>query len=296
MTIEDQNEAIQQDEIVEENEESQSDNSEAETDEEEGAEEETLVVSIGEESPDEDDTALTVEKEDDTDTIRQMRKALKEKNEASKADKKRLKELEAKEAERSASKDKVELGDKPNRDDYEYDQDDKFETDLVAWHDRKRKHETKKQADKDEVAAADERWHKRVSTYDTNKAALKVDDFEEVEERVKAKFSVQQHAIAIHALDKPELFVLAVGNNQKILDQLSEIKDPVKFAVEIGKIEAKLKTTKRKAPAPETRLKGTAAIGGSSDKTLAKLEREAAKNNNDRTKIVAYKKQLKEAS
>ncbi len=295
MTIEDQDEAIQQDEVVDENEEGQSDNSEAGTDEEESAEEETLVVSIGEESPDEDDTALTIEKEDDTDTIRQMRKALKEKNEASKADKKRLKELEAKEAERSSAKDKVELGDKPSRDDYEYDQDDKFETDLVAWHDQKRKHETKKQADKDEVAAADERWHKRVSTYDTNKAALKVDDFEEIEDRVKAKFSVQQHAIAIQALDKPELFVLAVGKNQKILDRLSEIKDPVKFAVEIGKIEAKLKTTKRRAPAPETRLKGTAAIGGSSDKTLAKLEREAEKTN-DRTKILAYKRQLKEAS
>lgn len=294
MTIEDQDEAIKQDEAVEENEESQSDNSEAGTDEE-GAEEEMLVVSIGEESPDEDDTALTVEKEDDTDTIRQMRKALKEKNEASKADKKRLKELEAKETERAASKDKVELGDKPSRDDYEYDQDDKYETDLIAWHDRKRKLETKKQADKDEVAAADERWHKRVSTYDTNKAALKVDDFEEVEERVKAKFSVQQHAIAIHALDKPELFVLAVGKNQKILDRLSEIKDPVKFAVEIGKIEAQLKTTKRKAPAPETRLKGTAAIGGSSDKVLAKLEREAEKTN-DRTKIIAHRKMIKAAS
>ncbi len=293
MTIEDQDEAIQQDEIVQENEETQTDNSETGTDE--GTEEETLVVSIGEESPDEDDTALTVEKEDDTDTIRQMRKALKEKNEASKADKKRLKELEAKEAERSASKDQVELGDKPSRDDYEYDQDDKYETDLIAWHDRKRKHETKKQADKDEVTAADERWHKRVSTYDTNKAALKADDFEEVEDRVKAKFSVQQHAIAIHALDKPELFVLAVGKNQKILDRLSEIKDPVKFAVEIGKIEAKLKTTKSKAPAPETRLKGTAAIGGSSDKTLAKLEREAEKSG-DRTKIIAHRKMLREAS
>ena len=293
MTIEEQDEAIQQDEAVEENEEGQADNSEVGTDED--TEQETLVVSIGEESPDEDDTALTIEKEDDTDTIRQMRKALKEKNEASKADKKRLKELEAKEAERSASKDKVELGNKPSRDDYEYDQDDKFETDLVAWHDQKRKLETKKQADKDEVAAADERWRKRISAYDTNKAALKVDDFEEVEDRVKAKFSVQQHAIAIHALDKPELFVLAVGKNQKILDRLSEITDPVKFAVEIGKIEAQLKTTKRKAPAPETRLKGTAAIGGSSDKTLEKLEREAEKTN-DRTKIRIHKKMLREAS
>lgn len=293
MTIEDQDEAVQPDEVAEENQESQIDSNEA--DEEEGTEEETLVVSIGEEDPDEDDTALTIEKEDDTDTIRQMRKALKEKNESSKADKKRLKELEAKEAERSAFKDKVELGDKPSRDSYEYDDDEKYETDLIAWHDQKRKLETKKQTDKDEVAAADERWHKRVSTYDTNKAALKVDDFEEVEDRVKAKFSVTQHAIAIHALDKPELFVLAVGNNQKTLDRLSEITDPVKFAVEIGKIEAQLKTTKRKAPTPETRLKGTAAIGGSSDKVLAKLEREAEKTN-DRTKIIAHRKMLREAS
>lgn len=295
MTIEDQDEAIQQDEVVEENEEGQTDDGEAGADEDDGTEDEALVVSIGDEEPDEDDTALTVEKEDDTDTIRQMRKALKEKNETSKADKKRLKELEAKEAERSASKDKVELGDKPKRDDYEYDQDEKFETDLIAWHDDKRKRETKKQADKDEVAAADERWHKRVSAHDASKATLKVADFEDAEDRVKSQLSVQQQAIIIHAVEKSALLMYAIGKNQKELDRLSKIEDPVSFAVAIGEVMAKLKTTKRKSPAPETRLKGTAAIGGSSDKTLAKLEREAEETN-DRTKIRIHKKMLREAS
>lgn len=283
MTIkeQDEDEAVQENEVTEETEE-----------EEDQEEAETLVVSIGEDAPDEDD--LSIEKEDDTDTIKQMRKALKDKNETSKADRKRLKELEAKEDEREAAKDKVEVGDKPKQDDYDYGQTEQYETDLIAWNDRKRNLEDKKQSDKDESKAADERYQKKLSSYNANGAALGVDDFNEVEGRVKEKFSVQQHAIAIHALDKPELFMLAVGKNQKVLDRLSDIKDPVIFAVEIGKIEATLKTTKRKSPQPETRLSGTAAMTGSTDKHMEKLERESEKNGGDRTAIVAYKRELRE--
>jgi len=267
---------------------------EEEGDNQEDADEEveTLVVSIGEDVPDEDD--LSIEKEDDTDTIKQMRKALKDKNETTKADRKRLKELEDKEADREAAKDKVEVGDKPKQEDYDYGQEEQYANDLIAWNDRKRKVEDKKKSAKDESKAADERYQKKLSSYNANSAALGVDDFNEVEELVKGKFSVQQHAIAIHALDKPELFMLAVGKNQKVLDRLSGIKDPVIFAVEIGKIEATLKTTKRKSPQPEKRLSGTAAMTGSTDKHMEKLERESEKNGGDRTAIVAYKRELRE--
>lgn len=282
-TMEDQDEAVQESEINEED-----INEEVESDEEE---DETLVVSIGEDDPDEDD--LSIEKEDDTDTIKQMRKALKEKNETSKAERKELKELKAKQAERDAAKAEVELGDKPKVDDYDYGQQEQFEDDLIAWNDRKRTLKDKKQTEKDESAAADQRYQDRLSTYKTNSVALGVADFSEVEEVVKGKFSLQQHAIAVHALDKPELFILAVGKNKKVLDRLADIKDPVIFAVEIGKIEAKLKTTKRKSPQPETRLNGTAAMSGSTDKHLEKLERDSEKSG-DRTKILAYKREQRE--
>lgn len=285
-TMEDQDEAVHESEI---NEEAEEDNSESEVEEQE--EDETLVVSIGEDDPDEDD--LSIEKEDDTDTIKQMRKALKEKNDTSKAERKELKELKAKQAERDAAKAEVELGDKPKADDYDYGQQEQFETDLIAWNDRKRTLKNKEQSKKDESAAADQRYQDRLSMYKTNSAALGVADFSEVEEVVKGKFSVQQHAIAVHALDKPELFILAVGKNKKVLDRLADIKDPVIFAVEIGKIEAKLKTTKRKSPQPETRLSGTAVMSGSTDKHLEKLERDSEKSG-DRTKILAYKREQRE--
>jgi len=277
MSNEDQGEAVQENEVVEEVE----DNDVTENTDEG---EETLVVSIGDDEPDKEEEVS----ESAPEWVKDLRKTNREQ-------KKRLKEYETKEAQRQSTKDQVEVGERPKQDDYDYEQQDKFAEDLIAWNDRKRKLESNKKAAKDEESAADERYHKRLASYDANKAALKVDDFEEVEDRVKSQFSVQQHAIAIHALDKPELFMLAVGNNQKTLDRLSEIKDPVIFAVEIGKIEAKLKTTKRKSPPPETRLKGTAAIGGSSDTHMEKLEREADKTG-DRTKIYAYRRSLKEAS
>ena len=279
MSNEDQGEAVQENEVVEE----VKDNDPVEdTENDEG--EETLVVSIGDDEPDKEEEVS----ESAPEWVKDLRKTNREQ-------KKRLKEFEAKEAQRQSAKDQVEVGEQPKQDDYDYEQQEQYANDIISWNDRKRKLETTKQAAKDEEVAADARYHKRLASYDTNKAALQVDNFEEVEDRVKSQFSVQQHAIAIHALDKPELFMLAVGNSQKTLDRLSEIKDPVIFAVEIGKIEAKLKTTKRKSPPPETRLKGNAAIGGASDTHMAKLEREAEKSG-DRTKIYAYRRELKEAS
>ena len=278
MSNEDQGEAVQENEVVEE----VKDNDPVEdTENDEG--EETLVVSIGDDEPDKEEE----DSEGAPEWVKDVRKNNREM-------KKELKALKAEKAQREAAKDQVEVGERPKQDDYDYEQQEQYANDIIAWNDRKRKLETTKQAAKAEEVAADARYHKRLASYDVNKAALQVDNFEEVEDRVKSQFSVQQHAIAIHALDKPELFMLAVGNSQKTLDRLSEIKDPVIFAVEIGKIEAKLKTTKRKSPPPETRLKGTAAIGGSSDTHMAKLEREAEKSG-DRTKIYAYRRQLKEA-
>lgn len=268
------------------NEDIQENIDEVENNEEEDneAEEETLIVSIGEEDPDEEEEVP----ETAPDWVKDLRKTNREQ-------KKKLKEFEARETEREAAKDKVEVGDEPSPDDYEYGQNEQYAKDLIAWNDRKRQLESKKKSEKDEVEAADQRYQDKLTTYNASKSALKVSDFDEVEEIVKEKFSVQQHAIAIHGLDKPELFMLAVGKNQKVLDRLSDIKDPVIFAIEIGKIEAKLKTSRKKAPAPETRLNGTAAMSGSADKHLDKLERESEKTG-DRTKILAYKRQLKKAS
>lgn len=245
--------------------------------------EEVLIVSIGEDAPDEE--------EEVPEGAPEWVKGLRQSN---RDQKKKIKELEAREAERVTAKERVELGEKPKNEDYDFNELEKYETDLIAWHDRKRKLDADKQSVIEEEEASDKRYNDKLTAYNNNKKALKVNDFDEVEAVVTSKLSKQQQGIAIHGLEKPELFMLAVGKNQKVLDRLAAITDPIVYAVEIGMIYSKMKTTSRRSPAPETRLNGTAAIGIGSDKIMEKLERESEKTG-DRTKILAYKRELRES-
>jgi hypothetical protein len=75
--------------------------------------------------------------------------------------------------------------------------------------------------------------------------------------------------------------------------ELSSIKDPVKFAFAVAKLETQLKVSNRKAaPPPEKVVKGTGRVSGSVDSTLERLREEAAKSG-DMSKVIAYKRQMR---
>ena len=90
--------------------------------------------------------------------------------------------------------------------------------------------------------------------------------------------------------------VYALGRTPKKLQELASIKDPVKFAVAVGKLETEVKVTSRKStkPAPETSVKGGSSSASASTATLDRLRAEAAKTG-DLSKVVAYKRQMKAA-
>jgi hypothetical protein len=54
-----------------------------------------------------------------------------------------------------------------------------------------------------------------------------------------------QQAILKKGAANPALMVLRTGTHPKKLQELASIKDPVKFAVAVGKLETEVKVTKR---------------------------------------------------
>ena len=97
----------------------------------------------------------------------------------------------------------------------------------------------------------------------------------------------------IQGSDNPALTIYAIGKNSKVAQELADIKDPVKFAFAVSKMEGKLKMGKRKAkPAPEATVKGGGG-GVGKDHTLERLQKEADKTG-DRSKIFAYRKKLRD--
>lgn len=268
------------DEIIEEVKNQQlEENKEEQDEEEQESEENEISVSIGDEKPEEEETAAP-------DWVKELRKKNRE-------DQKRIRELEDKLKDKENNK--KEISKKPSLDDFDYDT-DKYEDALLNWHNEQKEIDAKKKKQQEIEEKAKQEWQSRLDYYTKAKSELKVKDFEDAEENIKELFNITQQGILVQGSDNPALLVYALGNNVKKTKELAEITDPVKFAFAISKLETQLKITNKKSPpAPESKISGTAPSSGSVDSTLSRLRADAEKSG-DFSKVMAYKQQLRKKS
>ena len=252
-------EAVEAEEVEAEAEEAEV---EAEADEdgetEAEAEDESVVVTIaGETPPQEDDE----ENDRAPEWVRDLRKQYRE-------EKRRNRELEEKLAAASGgSSEAVQLAEKPTLEKADYDT-DRYEQELAAWYEQKRKYDEAEAAKQAEQQAVEQEWKQKLEGYQSAKSDLKVRDFEDAEDTVQETLSVTQQGMILQGAENPALLVYALGKNPKKAKELASIQDPVKFAFAVAKLETNLKVTKRKASSkPEKALSGTARPSGSVDST-----------------------------
>lgn len=208
---------------------------------------------------------------------------------------KRIRELEAQLQQSQPAKPKIELGKKPSLDDFDYDT-EKFEGALTEWFDRKRQIEAQAESEKFEQEERERAWNDRLKDYEVKKAALRVPDYEEAEESIKAVFDQVQQGIMVNAAENAAHLVYALGKSPSKMQELASIKDPIKFTYALAKLEGQIKVGSKKttsAPPPETRVRGSAPIAGSVDSNLERLRAEAEKTG-DYSKVTAYRRQQRE--
>lgn len=210
---------------------------------------------------------------------------------------KRIRELEQAEAARQAAAAPAApaVGERPTLEGCDFDG-EAYAEQLLAWNERKRAADAQAEATRKEQEAAQAAWTERVTAYNTAKAALRVDDFDGAEHVVRETMTPVQQSVILNGADKPELLVYALGRNPAKAKELAAIKDPVRFAFAVAKLETQLKVTPRNAPpAPERQVRGTASGATGVDNTLARLQAEADKSG-DRSKVAAYLRQRKQAA
>jgi desulfoferrodoxin (superoxide reductase-like protein) len=189
----------------------------------------------------------------------------------------------------------VVLGKKPSLEEHDYDA-EKFEVALAEWFERKRKTEDANAMQEAEVMNQQKAWKAKLDGYGKAKAELRVKDFEDAEAVAQELFNITQQGVVLQGADNPALVIYALGKNPKKAKELSEIKDPVKFAFAVAKLEKELKVTNRKAaPPPERIVSGTGRSSGAVDSTLERLRADAERTGN-MTKIIQYKAQKRAAS
>lgn len=239
-----------------------------------------VVVSIGEESPPQEEETRAPE------WVRELRKANREKE-------RKIRELEAKLNATATETKPVALGPKPTLEACDYDSEE-YEKKLADWYEQKRHAdaaEAEAQAQRDAEAKA---WQDKLDSYAKARASLKVRDYEDAEAFALETFNVTQQGIVLQGSDNPALIIYALGKNSTKAKELASITDPVKFAFAVAKLETQLKVTNRKAAAaPERTIStGGGRISGSVDSTLDRLREEALKTG-DMSKVMAYKRSKK---
>lgn len=274
---------LEDDELIETEEldEPEEDGEKPETEGEESDEtlDDELVVTIGDEPPEEEDRADTPQWVKDT---REENRKLK-------------KQLKALQTQSGGATQRKALAAKPKLADFEYDE-AKHEAALDAWY------EAKRDADKAERDAADSQtqqqreWDSRLQGHVKAKGALKVKGYDEAEEAVFEVLDATQQGILISGAENSALVVWTLKQYPKQLKELAAIKDPVKYAFAIAKLETKLKTTKRRPATPPETSVARSNTGGvrTNSAALEKLRAEAEKSG-DYSKVHAYRQKLRTA-
>ena len=202
---------------------------------------------------------------------------------------KELRETRKKLEEKEIAQKEPEVGAKPTLQGYDYDT-DKYETALTTWYDRKRKADEKAAQARAEAEKAEKSWAEKLEAYQEAKVSFKADDFDEAEATVLEVLDQTQQGIIVHGATDPTLLIYAMGKNEAKAKEIAAIKDPVKFAFAIAKLEAQLKVSTRKpATQPEGRISGNSRPSGTIDSTLERLREEANKTG-DYSKVMAYKR------
>lgn len=187
------------------------------------------------------------EEEQDSSVIREMRKALREKEKAEKAASRRAKELEAQlEAIRNP---KRELGPKPTLDQFDYDA-DAFESALLKWADDKRKADAELAKQQEAQKAEQQSYAERLERYQAEKRDLRIANIDEAEAAVRDTLNVTQQSVLVRYFDRPAVLVAAIGSNPETAKKLAAITEPIEFAFAVRDLESKVKTTPRKPPPP----------------------------------------------
>ena len=220
--------------------------------------------------------------------IKDLRKSDREKT-------KKIRELEAKLSQTQSAPAPVkalELPKKPTLEACDYDS-DKYQEQVEQWFTLKQKYDAEQIKERELQEENNRAFQTKIQSYNERKASLKVSDFEDAESVVLQSFSDVQQNIILQGAEDPALLAYAIGKNKVKAEELAKIKDHVKFAFAVAKLEKELKVTTRKPSAPpEKTISGTGRVTASNDSHLEKLRAKAEKTG-DYSEIHAYKRSLR---
>lgn len=200
---------------------------------------------------------------------------------------------------RKAAAPPIVVGDKPTLESCDWDE-EKLETDLLAWHDRKRAAENQEADTAKAAEVRNQEFQRKALNYKAKLEALPLPaEQKEAAEKtvISALPELYQSAIVTYA-DDPAKVVVALARHPKKLEALAQETDPIKFILAMTALERNLKVVNRtRPPAAEsdTVLRGSAPIAQGVDKEEQRLEK-AANVSGDFSALFKYRRDKRKAA
>lgn len=183
----------------------------------------------------------------------------------------------------------IEIGEKPTLAGCDYDE-ERFETELDAFKDRKAKAEEGQTRQQAEAQRQQQEWQADLSRLAEQEKALKVPDYKDARDDFVHATSDMQQATIVKASKNSAQLIYALGKNPARLAALAEIKDPIKLAVAVSELERGLKmTTRRRAPEPEAQVRGSAPLSRGSNSAEKQYETMSNKPGIDRGELRKFR-------
>lgn len=182
----------------------------------------------------------------------------------------------------------LELREKPTLEAYDYDS-EAYEEDLQDWFVEKQKYDQQIKAEEERLQNYENRYIQSV-----DKLRAKAPDYDDVEGVVADVLPPQRQAMIKVLVGDPARLAYTLGKSPKTLDELSKM-DDIQFIKQVTLMEQKMAKPKSRNPAkPKPKSHELTGGAGGGDTQLAKLEAQAAKTG-DRSKVIAYKRKLKQS-
>lgn len=258
---------------------------------EEQAEEEIegYDLAFGEES-------LTSEDEpEESEGIKNLREANRQKKQELKELRERMAQMET-QTQQAQPQELPFIDEEPQLEDFDYDQEE-YQKAMSEHYQAKQRHDAQKLQQQHQLMEVQKRVQENYVEFNKSKDAFKHPEMDDVEQDVADALGQRSvHLLEVlrddpHAAQK----VFTLGKKKDVLQKLSSIQDPVLFGMELGKTLSQVSVKPRRSPKTSPEASMNSSGGKGVDSNLKRLEAEADRTG-DRTKVAAYKRQLRAKS
>ena len=172
---------------------------------------------------------------------------------------------------------------------------DRYEADLLKWHEANRAVEQQQQAQQQKSQVTAQAFERAQIEYRAKAQTVGIRNFESAEATVKDALGSDYLGAIVQYADDPVKLVAALGTHPALLSKITDEPDPMRRLKMLFQMESKVKITRKAPPAPEadTIVRGSAQLSAASVDKVGDQIYKQCERTGDFSAYYAHQRQLR---